>query len=202
MSNTQVALDIAMCLLWITTYILVLIGTVKYHYPMISPITQAMIAPMEFATLVLFVKLKVFLFNYAFIAYLFWSMIEIAIIYVMVKKQFVKRRWVIPYIGLVLLVTAIMIYWVAIMEKMFFFSYFNTFIGIVFWLVFVIKHKDYPIKPITLAIFLAKLMADTLAIPIYFREGNLVTQAICILLPLCDVIFVVVFFWRKHRKIS
>lgn len=48
-------LDIAMCFLWIITYTLVLIGTVKYRYPLIAPISQAIIAPFEFAVLIRFV---------------------------------------------------------------------------------------------------------------------------------------------------
>lgn len=56
MSKITIALDMAMCVLWIVTYTLVLIGTIRYQYPVISPITQAIIAPFEFCVAVSFLR--------------------------------------------------------------------------------------------------------------------------------------------------
>ena len=49
MENIRTYLDATMCLLWIVTYTLVLIGTVKYKYPLIPSVTQLIIAPFEFS---------------------------------------------------------------------------------------------------------------------------------------------------------
>jgi hypothetical protein len=201
MSNLQLVADIAMCLLWVATYALVLVGTIKYQYPLISPITQAIIAPFEFSVILLFVKSGIFRFDYASVIYVIWVIIEIAIIFVMLHKKYVKRNLILPYIGMILLITIIMFYFVVVSEHMFFFSYFNTFIGIIFWLFFVIRHRDFPMKKITLAIFISKMTADVAAMIAYIGKGHLFIQSICILLPLTDAIFIFVYMKRTRGKI-
>lgn len=202
MTQIQIILDVGMCLLWITTYTLVLIGTIMYRYPLISPITQVIIAPLEFSVLFLFIKLGAFRLDYASVAYLYWSIIEIIIISVMMKKEYIRKKYTIPYIGTLISITGIMVYWVTIKENMFFFNYFNTFIGIFFWLIFVLENKDYPMKSITLAIFIIKFIADVLAFVVYHGEGNWVANLLCILLPVVDSIFLLVYFRRKTEKIA
>lgn len=81
-----------MCFLWIATYTLVLVGTIKYRFPLISPITQAMIAPLEFSVLFLFIKLDAFRLDYASMAYLYWSIIEIVIIIVMIRNGYIRKN--------------------------------------------------------------------------------------------------------------
>ena len=117
MSRIRVVLDSAMCMLWIMTYTLVLIGTIKYRYPMIAPITQAIIAPFEFSVLFLFHKLGLIELSYATLAYLYWAIIEVAIFRVIEKLRYIKEEHIKPYIIVSLGVTFIMIYFVTIKEK-------------------------------------------------------------------------------------
>ena len=52
MEQYRIVLDVLMCVLWISTYTLCLISTIRYHYPALSPITQLVGAPFEFAVYV------------------------------------------------------------------------------------------------------------------------------------------------------
>lgn len=189
-----------MCVLWITTYTLVLIGTKKYKYPLISPITQVITAPLEFSVLFLFIKLDAFRLEYASIVYLYWSIIEIIIVVVMIKSGYIGKIYRVPYIIAIASMTAIMIYWVTIKECMYFFSYLNTFIGIFIWMIFVIKNKDYPMKPIVLAIFLTKFIADICAYMVYHSEGNWAAKSMCVGLPVLDFVFILVYGKRKMKS--
>lgn len=186
-----------MCILWMIVYTLVLIGTIRYRYPLISPITQAIIAPLEFSVLFLFIKQQAFRLDYPSLAYLYWTLIEIAIIAVIIKKGYIEKRYVAAYLGLVITITGIMVYFVTIKEYMYFFNYFNTFIGIAVWLKFVLK-KDYPMGPITSAIFALKLIADILAFLVYHGEGIWLAQILCVLLPVLDSLFIVVYIKRNR----
>lgn len=198
MGSIYIVLDTAMCMLWIVTYTLVLIGTVKYRYPLISPMAQAIIAPFEFSAVILFSKLSSE-FNYAFAAYLYWALVEIAIIIVILKIGFIKKKYIGLYVGFVVIVTAAMIDLVAIRGYMFFFSYFNTFVGMLFWFIFILK-RDYPIKPIALAVFVVKFIADVLGAIVYFGNSVWLTNMFCILLPILDIVFIPIYFRRVWQR--
>jgi len=189
-----------MCLLWIVTYTLVLIGTIKYRYPLIAPITQAIIAPFEFSVLIRFIIQGSLDFGYVSLAYIYWTIIEILIIGVIIKRGYIQRKLIIPYLLLICTMTGIMCYWVVIKNCMFFFSYFNTFIGELFWLHFILK-TDYPMKPLALAAFVAKFVGDAISIPTYLGDGIWLISAICVLLPVLDFLFILIYFKRsKERK--
>lgn len=198
MSKVQIILDISMCMLWVTTYILVLIGTIKCRYPLISPITQAIIAPFEWSVLFLFHKLGMAGFNYAFIVYLCWAIIEIVIFYAIEKLGYIKKRYIKPYIVLILVITLLMLYLVAIKEYMFFFSYFNTFLGVFIWAKF-IRHKDYPINGISLSVFIMKFLADILGAMVYFRMGSMIISLLSVFLPVLDFYFILIYIVRKKK---
>ena len=200
MSEVQVICDTAMCIFWIATYTLVLIGMVKYRYPLISPITQAIIAPFEFSVLFLFVKLKAFRLDYASLAYLYWSIIEMLIIAVMIKHGSIQKKYHIPWVALIIVNTAVMTYFVTLREEMFFFSYLNTIVGMIIWLGFLIQRKDYPIKPLTLAMFLSKFIADILGYLVYYGTGNWIENMMCVLLPVVDIVFLIVFCKRRYLQ--
>lgn len=190
-------LDTAMCLLWMVTYTLVLIGTIKYRYPLISPISQAIIMPFEFSVLLLVTAVGQYKFNYASGAYLYWTLIEIVIIIVILKSGFMKKKHIVPYISFVVIFTILMVYLVTIKSNMFFFSYFNTFVGDVIWFGFILKN-DYPMKPIALATFITKCVADILGACVYFGNGNFVINMMAVLLPSLDLVFILVYFVRKR----
>ena len=200
MANFYLILDAFMCFLWIATYTLVLIGTLRYKYPLIAPLTQAIIAPFEFSVLLYFIKLSAFRFDYASIAYLYWSMIEIAIIFVMIKKRYIQKKWIIPYIGAVVALTILMVYFVIIMGKMLFFSYANTFVGVAVWMAFILKRKDYPINPFTLTVFCLKFLADILGGIVYFGKGHCLINILCVCLPILDSVFIYIYLKKRAKK--
>lgn len=198
MSNIELFLDTAMCLLWIATYTLVLIGTIKYKYPLISPITQAIIAPLEFSVFILCVITSA-TFNYAVVAYMYWSIIEVAIFVAIMKTGSIKKKLLYYYIVLSMVVFATMIILVVCKRQVLFYNYLNTFTGMLFWFGFIFK-KDYPMKPFALFIFIIKFIADIFAAIVYCDDGVWITDMLCILLPILDFLFIVVYFIRRREK--
>lgn len=190
-------LDMLMCLLWIAAYTFVLIGSIKYKYPLISPITQAFIAPFEFAVFILFVFVEKYTFNYASAAYLYWTAIEIITMVAILAMGAIEKKYIVPYLLFTAFVCIIMIYFVTIKGHVLFFSYFNTFIGELFWLNH-IRKDDYPMKPYAIAAFISKLIADFIAVFLYFGNGPIIISAICLMLPMLDAYFVYV--WYKRRN--
>ena len=198
MTKIQIILDTTMCFLWVVTYTLVLIGTVKYRYPLISLNTQAIIAPFEFSVLFLFLKIRSFRFDYASMAYLYWGVIEVLIFLAILKSGHLKKKHIIPYVMTVVAFTGTMIYWVTIREYMFMFSWLNTTVGIVFWLIYVIRQKDFPMNSITLAIFVIKFLADVLAFIVYYQRTDWTINLA--ILPALDFMFFPVFFIRRRKQ--
>ncbi len=72
-------LDELMCFLWISTYTLCFISTIKYRYPALSPIAKLLSAPFEFAVLFRYIYNGSLGFDYVSIAYLYWTLFEIAL---------------------------------------------------------------------------------------------------------------------------
>lgn len=199
MSAFTVALDFSICLLWILTYILVLVSTLKYKFPTISPITQLIIAPFEFSSLYLFILQGSLSLDYAPVAYLFWSLIEIVIMIAIAKVGNYSAKTVTSYLIALLVFTAIMIYLVAYRDNMLFFSYLNTLIGEVMWLIYVVK-RDYPMKPLTAALFTTKLIADIIAVPVYVGEGTIAVSVMCVMLPIVDLFFVGTYLEKSSQR--
>jgi hypothetical protein len=92
-----------------------------------------------------------------------------------------------------------MIYVVVIKKYMLFFSYLNTFTGMLFWFFFVLR-REYPMIPVTLAVFLTKLVADILAAIVYVGEGGWMVDVFAVLLPSLDFLFVVAWILKARSK--
>ncbi len=202
MSDFQLFFDVLLSIFWIITYTLVLIGTVKYRFPLIPPVTQAIIAPVEFSVLLSLIDRSSFCWDYVSIAYAYWCAIEMVIIGVAIKKQITPTKWVAMGIALFVMVMIPTFCCVVIHRGMFFFTYLNTFTGVVAWLVFVSRRKDYPMNGMTLAIFIAKFLGDVATIPAYFMDGDWVIRALAILLPVCDSLFFLLYFLRRRKNIE
>ena len=201
MENIRTYLDATMCLLWIITYTLVLIGTIKYKYPLISSFTQLLIAPFEFAVWLSFVIGAGFRIDYVSVAYSYWAIIEILIIFVILKISNISLKNKVLYLIAICVMTCIMYYLAISKGQMLFFSYFNTFVGEVVWLIHVCK-KNYPNKPITLTFFITKFLGDVLAIPVYFGKGSWIISLISILLPALESLFILIYIERKKENVS
>ena len=192
-------IDAVLSLLWSVTYTLVLLGSVKYNYPLISPIAQAIIAPLEFAVVARLVIVGMAGLNHVFINYVLWACLEIAIIVVQIRRGFIGKCYIALYLLCVVALTFVMCYLVAYRGYLLFFCLLNTFVGEIFWLSHVWK-KDYPMKPIVLAMFLTKYIADSMSVVVYFSQGSWIDSLIGILLPVLDFIFVHAYFRRKSKE--
>lgn len=184
-----------MCVLWIITYTLALIGSVRYKKPLISPLTQACIAPFEFA--VMFNLILRGGLNYVSVAYGYWTVIEVALFYVNCKLGAVSKNREKQYVLLVTLVMAAMLWGVVVKGWMLFFSYFNTFVGMCFWAQY-IRREAYPMKPWAGAAFLIKFAADVLACLVYFHSGTWVISFMSVALPVLDFTFLIT-YWKRKR---
>lgn len=198
MERYQVVLDAIMCILWIVTYTLCFVSTIKYKYPTFSPIAQLFGASFEFSVLIKFI-LKGFRFNYAFATYVYWTAIEIGIIVLVIKYTFhYNRKQTIIYLMTCTAMTALMVYLVVVLNYAVVFSYIITFFAELFWLYYITKEK-YPIKPLILAAFISKFVADICAIPVYFHYGHRIISVLAIVVPIIDFSFFVVYYLRKNE---
>lgn len=198
MGNLSVIFDAAMCVLWILTYLMVLIGTIRYKYPMIPPASQFFFCTTEFAVLLFFLANDARFSDYVIVAYISWALIEIAVFIAILKTGFIKRKHILPYCAAVAVVSVILYFIIAFADGMMFICYFNAFCGVFFWFRFV-RRKEYPMKPIALAAFVLKLLADLFAVPVYLGEGGLIIALISLLLPALDFAFLPMYFRGRKR---
>ena len=162
MINIMRVIDFLMTFSWIVTYTLVLIGTLKYKTPLISPITQAIIAPFEIGIFLGFL-ISDYNFNYVFISYLYWTIIEVIVIFVIAKQAKPSKPKLTLYILFIILLTVfVLIYVNQFSFGMLYGSYVHTILGMVFWYIYILDPK-YPMKSITLTTFIVKLIGDILA---------------------------------------
>ena len=110
-----------------------------------------------------------------------------------------KKKHIGPYLGLIAVITVIMFYLALVKDQILFFSYFNTFLGTVFWFVHILK-KDYPMVPIALVAFLTKFFGDSLLLKVYLGVGGWLTDVLCVLLPILEFAFIPVFFVRRRQR--
>ena len=202
MTRFQYAADMAMCALWIVTYALCFISTVKHKYPALSPVTQLLIAPFEFSVVFRLVRIGSFRLDYISAAYTVWTLLELALVFVILKYGFrfaVKKT--VPYLASLAATTALMVWLVAYKDQMYFFSYFNTFVGELFWFRYIFK-KEYPIKALNFAAFIAKFIGDAVSVPVYIGAGTVFSRAMCVLLPVLDLSFIIAFLYndRLNKK--
>lgn len=198
MNEFQIVLDSMMCLGWVITYIFVIIGTYKYQYPLISPVAQAIIAPFEIAVLIKYIVIGYFGWNYPTFAYLLWTILDVGAIILILNMKYLKPKLVKKYVLLIILITVVMCYCVIIIDQMYFFSYFNTMLGEIIWFKFIFK-DNYPLKRYSLFAFISKFIADTIAIFVYLDAGPLLIDIICIALPILDLLFIIVWFYKKQK---
>lgn len=192
---SHTTIDAFLCILWTLSYTLVLIGTVKYKYPLMSPYAQIVIASLEFATMVSLLISDIRLENHVFIVYLIWTILEIAIIALQIKQGFIKKKYVLLYVIVLTIFTLIMCFFVAHKGYQLFFALFNTVVGEILW-IFHIRKKDYPMKPMVLIMFLSKFVADAMSVPVYYGRGNWVHNIMGIFIPVLDYFFIHIYFTR------
>jgi len=189
--------DAIICFFGVVTYLFVLIGTVKYRYPVFPLAMQFFTLSNELAVLLYFVKTDV-IFNYAVAAYLCWGILEVAILVANIRTGFYKTKHIVLHIIVVAVCSGLLCYLLSAFACMIFVCYLPTFIGEFFWLARILR-RNYPIKAITLMAFVSKVLADGFAVPVYFNSGYLLIDCVCVLLPLIDLAFIVIWFVRRKQ---
>ena len=188
--------DLLMCVMWIVTFAVCLISIVRYRYPALSPFTQLAIAPFEFSVLFRLIRTGRLNLGYVSAAYVCWTLIELVLVFLILKYAFrFSPKKTVPYIAALIALTALMILLVAYKDQMYFFSYFNTFVGELFWFRFILK-KEYPFKALNLTAFIAKFIGDAVSVPVYISAGIWFSRVMCVLLPVLDFCFIAVFICR------
>jgi len=196
-----------LCCSWITVYVLALYGTIKYSFPLIPAYTQIFIATFEFSVFFSCIYHNTFGLDYVSIVYFIWTILEFLIMIATLKLNYLPLKNKILFVSLMMLITSLMCYLVAVKEYKYFFSYFNTFIGEVIWLRYVVD-KKYPNTKLVLIIFIAKFIGDTVSIPVYIQEGIWLSKFLCVAVPIVDLIFIDIYFLKArllakritHRK--
>ena len=193
MTKLQIFLDVTMCVCWMITYILVLISTKIYRYPAISPYTQVFALSVEIGGFIARIIWK--FFDFFHFCYLFWSLIEIVIIVEIIRLKFLKNLKL--YFASIGVLSAAFAYLVVVYNIRLFLTYFISFCGDLIWLAFILKNKDYPFKPLNLAAFLIKFIADVVCVPVYLGRSYIFVDIICIALPSLDFLFIIVYFLKE-----
>lgn len=189
--------DLTMCVCWVVTYTLVLVSTKIYKYPAISPYAQAMILPAELGV---FIVRIIIWKSFGFIGffYLFWTLVEIAIIVEIIRLKFLKNLKL--YFAFIGVLSAAVVYLVVAHNMILFLTYFLTFLGVIIWLLFILSKKDYIFKPLNLIAFSAKFVGDAIAIPVYLGTGGMIEDIVCIALPSVDFLFIIIYFLKKRQQ--
>lgn len=190
-------LDAAMCVCWIAAYLWALVGAVRYRHPLIPPVTQLFFCTNELSALLYFLVSGTG-FTYYVAAYICWAVIEAAMFAAAVRIGFVKKKQILPHLGLLAAITLIL-FIATLNGKMLLICYFNAFAGVMCWLWFACK-PDYPMKPIALAAFISKFIGDLVAVPVYFGNGGRFVESICVLLPVLDFSFIILYFRRRRKS--
>ena len=193
MTTLQTVLDAVMSLFWTITYVVAYRATRKYQYPAISLVFQFLCLSHEIAILIHFFISR-FSFNYAFLAYILWIIIETATVLHVFKKH--KQR-ISPgrFFLAVAALSAVTIPLLRLENGMLFVTYGYTAVGMVFWYIH-IWDEHYPLRPLNLLCFVTKFIADFTALFVYFPSGPVVIKVISVTLPLMDVAFIATFAVR------
>lgn len=191
-------IDVIVCFLWNLTFTLIFIGTKKYKYPVIRPVAQIFSASIETAVAIN-IAIKSASFNYAAIAYWYWAVIELLIIFEVVKMNYISKDKIKPFFITLAVLTAIMLGFLQMPKGMLYFALINTIIAMTIWLYYILD-KDFPISWFTLVTFIVKFVADALGTVVYFGQHDLFVAVMTVVLPIIDIAFFVVWFYRRFNE--
>lgn len=203
MNNLNAYLDAAMCLLWIFTYLVVLLGTIRYRYPLMPLATQMAFMTHEIAILFFLITEKDSI-DYVVVAYSVWVLIEISLFLANKKVGHISPKTTVLFICLTLFFSTVLFWLIAFKGYMTYVCYIATIIGVVCWYVAILKPK-YPIKPVVLVAFLTKLIADIFVAPFYLIYETRAIGLLSVILPMLDALYIPTYFLlraKRNRKAS
>lgn len=198
MTQLEVVLDIVMCFGWILTYTLVLIGSQKYKFPLIPLSTQFFITSLEIAVFLGFLAGSQS-FSYPHLAYGYWAIIEVSIIYVSFRQRKIQDEQKMLYGVALFFMILVMNYLLKMDHGMLYFTYINTIVGMLFWLYYILD-KKYPMNLFSLCIFLVKFLSDVLGGIVYYNELDALVCCIAIALPCIELLFIAIWLYRRFNK--
>ena len=200
MTSLLRSVDVIVCFLWVAVELLVFIAMKKYKAPTISPLSQLVVAPFEFAVTIWFFMQRLSL-GYAFLAYLLWTIIEILIIVFFYKLHAIPQKWEKWYIVILLISTCVYLYSLHFQYGMLLFSTLSTLIAIIFWYIYIFR-PSYPITLFTLLIFIIKLLADILGLVVYFSSSPIIIRCISTSMAALDLCFIPTWFvlYRRNKN--
>ena len=192
-------LDLVMGGLWVAVYALVIVGSLKYKCPRISPLFPVLVLPWE---------LTAVLYDFAQKTPVSWTQINRIgfctgnmIIGMIILRWFMQnndRRWIYNLL-IFIFFTAIMHQYVFRTENgELYFSFIVTLLGCFFWLLYILK-KDFEPLPIDCVIAAIKMTADAIGCAWYFNQMGS-ANFLCIMLLLIHMIHFVVVVSRIYQK--
>ena len=197
MTELQTVFDFFVCFGWILAYTLVFIGSKKYKFPLISVSAQTAIASFEIAVTIDCITSDA-TFNYAYIAYAYWAIIQISILVLSFKQRGFDIKKI-QRCTLILVATTIVMYMILkIPNSMIYFANINTITGYFFWFYYIFD-KNYPIKFFSVAAFVSKFVADILSVPVYFGLYGTVISVLNVSIPCLDFLFIILWIYRYYN---
>lgn len=202
MGSIALYADVLMCVMWVFTYILVLISTYKTKIPAIPIISCVVVFPWE---LVAAVKGMSHVTNYAAFGQLGLFMWDFAIfLFILFGLNYYSKKQAALSIGVYVVVVVELVLAFQLSKGQLYTCYIHTLIGMLFWLHYAGK-SGYPLTKLNFAIAVSKFAADILALMAY-HNYDMAILLFGILLPLVDLIHILVllrkFYQRKHALYS
>ena len=196
LNEVQTTLDIFMTIAWTITYVLCVIGIIIYKKRIIPTYFFTFNFAIEIACLIYFCIHKA---TYLIFIYSIWALLEIAMIVLFFRYHLLNKKNIIQHA--LLLAANVLIAMYLIMEKkqMTVINYLYALIGVIIWYIGIFK-KDYPLRALTLIIFVIKFLADASVIYTYFDVSKPFVDVVCIALPALDFTFIPTYFILKRRN--
>lgn len=191
--------DIVMCALWVFTYLSVFLIMLITKRVIIHPVTTLLGLAMELGILIAHIS-NGDDFNYVTISYACWSIIEIGIVILHIKYKSIEYTFLPIYLFLsVLSIIGVFLWANNYTHGVTYCNFILTTAGMLVWLTFLFlkkqtMHWSYLIP------FVSKLVADVLVLYVYFDFMNWFINTFCIVLPIVDHLFIVLFIVRRYTS--
>lgn len=192
-------LDALMCGMWIAIYTLVLISSIKYAYPAISPLFPAFVLPWEITAVLYDIKVNV-AFSYAVIAHVGFALLNLLILLVVLFRL---RWYSLPQslLYFAFLVASVFVQYRFVFQQengQLFSSFFVTWVGVLAWLLFIQK-REFPLNVLNIVIAALKATADTIGCALYFNKAGVIVKTCCVLLILTHMLHFVAIMRKSKR---
>lgn len=194
------AWDTVVAFSWVLVYILSIISTLKSKVLAIAPLGTAIAIPWELCTIIYNLHNGI-VFNYAFAAQIGWAGLETALyVLILVKYTSARERILLPLLTVAILLLDYFVIF-RLDSGQLFMSFFETFVGVFFWILWVMR-PSYPANKLNLCIAGLTVFADFIGGVIYFWQSGVVLRIVIALVLLENLIHCSVVWYRmsEHRR--